>query len=227
MIDEYTFDAAAYVLGALSLEESKAFEEHLKDCAACTTEVREFSALPGLLAQLPADDPALTMSDEQLEPPPVLLSSLLHSVRRERRQRRWRAVAAAGLAAACVAGLGTAVALDLRGPAPPAGQTSVLAFRPVGNVPVKATATLEPKEWGTEVHITCTYTGGGWAGGNPRTYRLVPFDRNDKPYASISDWRVLPNKELRMTASTALTTDQIGRLEIRTSTDRPILQLFR
>jgi Putative zinc-finger len=223
MIDQYTFDAAAYVLGALSPEESRAFEEHMSDCAACTAEVREFSELPGLLAQLPPDDPALTITEEQLEPPPVL-PSLLLSVRRERRRRRWRAVTAAGLAAACVAGLGTAVALDLRSTAPV--QTSVpLAFRPVGDVPVEATATLQPKEWGTEVRIACTYTGGGWAGDKPRTYRLVPLDRNGKEHAPIGDWEVLPNKEVLMTGATALTMDQLGRLEIRSSEGRPILQL--
>ena len=221
MIDQYTFDAAAYVLGALSPEESRAFEGHLADCAACTAEVREFSELPGLLAQLPADDPALTLADEQVEPPPVLLPSLLLGVRRERRRRRWRVVAAAGLAAACVAGLGTVVALDAL---PHASTPAALAFQPVGDVPVVATATLQPKEWGTEVHIACTYTGG-WAGAKPRTYKLVPFDRNGQRYAPIGDWRVQPNEEVLMTGSTALPREQLGRLEIQTSANQPILEL--
>jgi len=91
MNDQYTFDAAPYVLGALSEQDRLTFEAHLADCPACAAEVLEFSDLPGLLAQLPADDPALTMTDEQLEPPATLLPALLFSVRRERRQRRWRA----------------------------------------------------------------------------------------------------------------------------------------
>jgi len=221
MIDQYTFDAAAYVLGALSPEESRAFEGHLADCAACTAEVREFSELPGLLAQLPPDDPALTMTDEQLEPPPALLPGLLFSVRRERRRRRWRTVVAAGLAAACVAGLGTVVALDVGGTPPP---PVALAFQPVGDVPVEATATLQPKQWGTEVHVACTYTGS-WAGAKPRTYKLVPFDRNGHPYSSIGDWRVLPNEEVLMTAATALPREQLGRLEIHNSAGDTILRL--
>ena len=226
MIDQYTFDAAPYVLGALSAEECQTFEAHLADCPACAAEVREFSDLPGLLAQLPADDPALTMTDEQLKPPAALLPSLLFSVRRERRQRRWRVAAATGLAAACLAGLGTVVVLQQQ-PTKPAPTTvaQALAFRRVVDVPVQATATLVPKAWGTEVRLTCTYTGQPWGGGGPRTYSLVPFDKAGTEYPPISDWVVLPNKEVQMTGSTALARERLGRLEIRNAVNKPIMEL--
>jgi hypothetical protein len=225
MIDQYTFDAAPYVLGALSEDEQRAFEEHMLDCVVCSSEVREFSELPALLAQLPPDDPALTMTDEQLEPPATLLPSLLFTVRRERRKRRWRVATAIGLAAACLAGLGTVVVLQrATGPAP-ASVAQALAFRPVGDVPVRATATLTPKAWGTEIHVTCTYTGQPWEGRTPRTYSLVPVDKAGKEHAPISDWAVRPDQEVQMTGSTALTRDQLGELEIRNAAGRTILEL--
>jgi hypothetical protein len=225
MNDQYTFDAAPYVLGALSEEERRAFEEHMQDCLACSTEVREFAELPGLLAQLPADDPALTMTDEQLEPPATLLPSLLFTVRRERRRRRWRIAAATGLAAACLAGLGTTVALQQTSRPAPAPAAQALPFRPVGDVPVQATATLTPRAWGTEIHVTCTYAGRPWEGDAPRTYWLVPVDKAGKEHTPISDWGVRPNQEVQMTGSTSLTRDQLGELEIRNAAGRTILEL--
>jgi len=228
MNDQHTFDAAPYVLGALSEEERQAFEVHMQGCPACAAEVADFAELPGLLAQIPADDPALTPTDEQLEPPETLLPTLLHSVRRERRRRRWRVAAATGLVAACLAGLGTAVVLDQRTIRP--GSVPVpaaLAFQPVGDAPapVRATATLSPRAWGTEVRVTCTYSGTPWSDGRPRTYKLVLFGKEGQQYPAVSDWTVLPDQEVQMTASTAVPRDQLGRLEIRTATDKPVLEL--
>jgi hypothetical protein len=225
MIDQYTFDAAPYVLGALSAEECRAFEEHVQDCVACTAEVREFSELPSLLAQLPADDPALTMTDEQLEPPATLLPSLLLNVRRERRRRRWRIAAATGLVAACLAGLGTAVVLDQRATAPvPAPVAQALSFRPVRDVPVQATATLVPKAWGTEIRLWCKYSGEGWAGGGARRYALVAYDKAGTKYP-IGDWLVLPNRDETLTTATALHRDQLSRLQIVNRADQAVLDL--
>jgi anti-sigma factor RsiW len=226
MNDQFTFDAASYVLGALSPAERAAFEEHMRDCAACRAEVRDFSDLPGLLSQLPADDPALTLPEEDLEPPAALLPSLLLSVRRERRQRRWRMAAAAGLAAACLAGLGSAVVVERHTGRPaPAPVAQALTFQPATGVPVRASATVEPEAWGTEVHLSCTYTGEAWAGGAPHTYALVAVDKSGKERETLGTWLVLPDKEVTMTGATALSRDQLSRLEIRTSDDRTVLSL--
>jgi hypothetical protein len=227
MNDQYTYDAAPYVLGALSDGDRVAFEAHLAECPACAAEVSEFSELPGLLAQLPPDDPALMLTDEQIEPPATLLPSLLFSVRRERRQRRWRVAVATGLAAACVAGLGTAVILEQRVTRPaPAPAAVALQFRPVRDIPVRASATLLPKPWGTEVRIACTYSGGGWAGDSkPHTYKLVAFDKAGDTHEAISSWSVLPGQEVHMTGSTAISRDRLGKLEIQTATNKTVLEL--
>jgi sugar phosphate isomerase/epimerase len=62
-----TFDAA-YVLGALSPQDSAAFEAHLGHCERCARSVRELTGLPGLLAH--AADRGVVLS---LEPEPGML----------------------------------------------------------------------------------------------------------------------------------------------------------
>jgi len=45
----WRFDAAAYVLGALSPGERQSFEEHLAGCVGCRDDLVTIAALPGLL----------------------------------------------------------------------------------------------------------------------------------------------------------------------------------
>jgi anti-sigma factor RsiW len=227
MKDQYTFDAAPYVLGALSPDERRAFEEHLKGCPYCTAEVRDLGELPGLLAQLPADDPALTLTDEQLEPPDTLLPALLRDVGAKRRQRRWRVTLAAGLAAACVAGLGAAVALQGGTTPPPAGSAApagqALRFRPVNDTSVQATATLVGKAWGTEIRLWCKYTGEAWSDG-PHDYTLVAYDRAGAPHP-MGSWKVYPDRDENLITATALTRAQLSQLQIVTAAKNAVLVL--
>src|SRR5687767_11466937 len=79
-------DLGAYVLGALSEQESEAFEAHLMDCADCQRELKSFADLPDLLDQLTAPD------DD-------VLTGLLDRVAAERRKRKrnWLVAAAAAV----------------------------------------------------------------------------------------------------------------------------------
>ena len=52
---EICHDDAAYVLGALSPVDRRAYEEHLRECSACQASVRSLAGLPGLLALTSAD----------------------------------------------------------------------------------------------------------------------------------------------------------------------------
>jgi anti-sigma-K factor RskA len=47
-------DVAGFLLGTLDAGETEAFAEHLPGCQACRSELAELSALPGLLADVPA-----------------------------------------------------------------------------------------------------------------------------------------------------------------------------
>jgi Putative zinc-finger len=227
MTDLFTFDAAPYVLGALSPEDRQAFEAHLAVCPACESQVREFAGLPGLLSRLPADEVAVALEGPPV-PPLTLLPALQFSVRRERRVRRWR-VAAAGLAAACLAVIGTAVVVDQTTGSPSVvspqtQQPQALAFRLVGNMPVTATANLVSKAWGTEIDMQCTYAGPDWEGDGEPKYTLVVRDRAGAQYR-VGDWKVLVGKEVRLTMSTGVARDQLKSLQVVNAANTPVLEL--
>ncbi|MFI2489569.1 anti-sigma factor family protein [Promicromonospora kroppenstedtii] len=62
--DEFAEWDAAYVLGALSPSDRRAYERHLAGCAACRSAVAELAGLPGLLGTIsPAHARALTEDD--------------------------------------------------------------------------------------------------------------------------------------------------------------------
>src|SRR5450631_3987305 len=95
--DEFALYDAAYVLGALSPADRRAFEEHLQSCPACASSVAELAGLPGLMSRVSIGQ--LTAEPEPV--PETLLPRLARAVRRERRQRRL-AVGVAAAAAACL-----------------------------------------------------------------------------------------------------------------------------
>jgi hypothetical protein len=231
MTDLFTFDAAPYVLGALSPEERQAFEAHLAGCPACEDAVREFAGLPGLLSRLPADEVAAAL-EVPPEPPPTLLPSLQFAVRRERRARRWRVVAT-GAAAACLAIIGTAVVVDQvagdngvsgTGTPPAVSVPQALAFQPLGDAPVVASASLTGKTWGTEIDMKCTYSGPGWEAGTEPEYTLVAYDKSGARH-QIGDWKVLVGKEVSLHMSTGIARDQIQSLQVVNPSNAPVLQL--
>jgi anti-sigma factor RsiW len=49
---QWRYEAAVYVLGALSTAERRWYELHLRGCPACRKEVVRLAGLPGLLARL-------------------------------------------------------------------------------------------------------------------------------------------------------------------------------
>jgi Putative zinc-finger len=234
MTDRFTFDAAPYVLGALSPEERMAFESHLATCPLCEVQVREFAGLPGLLSRLPADEVSAALS-VQPEPPPTLLPSLQFAVRRERRSRRSRAMAA-GLVAACLAIVGTGFAVHefLPGqtsgnPQPPAAQkqqplgTETIAFKSLTAAPVRAQADLTPVAWGTMISMRCTYGGSAWPDHESHDYRLRITDTSNKRY-TVADWNVLLGKEVQVPGSTGVAMSDIRSLEILSAEGTPLLR---
>ena len=97
--DEIHDLTAAYALDALAPDEERAFEEHLRDCAACRDEVAQ-------LLETAAD---LATAAPAAAPPPALRERVLEQVRAERGnvvplRPRWAIPAAAAAAvAACAA----------------------------------------------------------------------------------------------------------------------------
>lgn len=204
----------AYLLGALSPEERRAYEEHLAGCASCSAALAEVAGLPGLLGRLPAD--AL----EGTEPPPAdVLPALLARVQLERHRARRRI----RLAVAALATAAAVVAAALIGPAvlPPHHQPPQQAFSRVADVPVTASAALVDKAWGTEIDMRCTYSGKTGRGSVP--YQLTALDRDGHEHL-LATWLVVSGKPVELVASTSLKRSQLAALEVR-SPKGPLLLL--
>jgi hypothetical protein len=204
-----TFDAA-YVLGALSPEDRQRFEQHLRTCDRCAASVRDMAGLPGLLARV--DAPAVL--PDAGPPPPDLLPTVLRRVRRGRRIRlAVTSVSAAVAVSACVA-----LAVVASWPATPAPPS--IAMTALGQFPVRADARLDAFEWGTQVDMSCSYTGGR-SGGD---YILVAISRSGAE-TQLATWKAVPDNTARIVIGTALQRSDLAALEVRGGSGRALLRL--
>ncbi|MEQ0557710.1 zf-HC2 domain-containing protein [Amycolatopsis sp. NEAU-NG30] len=200
-----TFDAA-YVLGALAPEDRQRFEQHLRTCDRCAASVRELAGLPGLLARV--DAPAAV--PDAGPPPPDLLPAVLRRVRRGRRLR-W---ALTTVSAAAAVALGVVVAWPAPSPPPAVPLTALGAF------PVRADARLAAFDWGTQVDMSCSYTGGRSGG----EYVLVAISRSGTQ-TQLATWKAIPDNTARLSIGTALRQSDLAALEIRLGDGLPLLRL--
>lgn len=217
MTCRWAVDDGAYLLGALAPDDRRAYEAHLPGCAACSESLREVSGLPGLLSRLPAD--ALELPEP---PPATLLPALLATVETERAQGRRRGrLVAVGLLAAAAAVI-VAVLFIPRAQTP--RRPAAVALARVIDVPISASAVLVDKAWGTEIDLTCSYTGSMKYA--PGSYLLVATDRSGRDQ-QIATWRVVSGRPVALTAATALRGAELATLEVRSPTGRPVLRLRR
>ncbi len=222
---------AAYVLGALSSEDRRAFEAHLSGCPECAASVRDLAGLPGLLATVPR---AVAASDPVEAPPDTLLPQLVRQVRRETRRRRWTV----GLVAAAAAGLiGVGgLALQVQQDREPAA-SAPSGPQPTATAPERAMAAVAPSDvrasvalvgvaWGTRVELTCTYAEAGEYAQTPPdgSYVLVVRDRVGRT-EEVAHWRALPGRTVRVMGASAFSLDEIAAIELRSATGEPLLEL--
>jgi len=233
---EICHDDAAYVLGALSPVDRRAYEEHLRECSACQASVRSLAGLPGLLALTSAD--ALTGPAHAV--PRSVLPGVLRRVERARRRRRW---VVSGLAAAAAvlmlvvvwavarpepvpsaAGTGdapVATATATTGTlAPSAGPDDTVPLAQVMPGPMTATLELADRRWGTAITVICSYDQDM---GNSVPYDLAIVDV-DGHESSAGSWSGVPGVTARIPVATSLPRGQISAFEIRLADGRTILQ---
>lgn len=231
-------DDAAYVLGALSAADRRAYEEHLRECQTCQASVRRLAGMPGLLA-LAAPD---AIGDADPPVPPSLLPTLLRRARRaDRRRRRLVGGVVGGLAAATAVLLVVLVwAIARPGAAPTSSadagtSTSASAGSSAGPIaapdetvpldqvlpgPMTATLELDDKRWGTAITVVCSYEQS-MRGSVP--YDLAVVD-TDGQVTSAGSWSGVPGVTARVPVATAVTRDHISAFEIRLADGRTILR---
>lgn len=220
---------AAYVLGALSPSDRRAFETHLESCEHCWRALAEIAPTLGLMARVDRAR-AQSLLDEAREDAaaaPLQMSAsgrddlVARAVRETRRRRRtwWTA----GLAAAAVFIVAVVVAVSVA-VAPAVRGIRVAELASVADVPIAATVEFAPAAWGTRIQLECSYEGDGGAdapdGGRP--YALVVTDRAGQT-SEVSSWRAVPGATARLSAATALSMDDIAAIEIRSVTSDRVL----
>jgi hypothetical protein len=221
----FALDDGAYVLGALAPAERAEFERHLPGCSACRRSVASLAGLPGLLGRLDAATIAPAVAPPSMVP--RALKAVLAQRRAERRRRIWYAVASAvGAAAlAVVVGFGMRAAVlpeTVPGPAPGPVLT---AMRPASeHIPVSAEIGLVGVDGGTRIDMNCRYASGydgRW------TVRLIVYPIDGGPPEQVGSWTAASGEEVSLQATTHLTPEQIGRIELQRGDQTPLLDWVR
>jgi hypothetical protein len=221
-VDPFLEEDAAYVMGALSPEDRRSFEEHLVDCDRCARSVAELSGMTSSLDLVPLSR-VLQPGLDHDPPPAALLGSLMKAARAERRRRSLWLVASGAVAAAVVA---VGVVLGISGiTGQEQSATTSQAMTPVRPAAVTATLHVTPTDWGTRVALDCRWVGAasgeGW--GDKKAYRLVAVPSDGSESRVLAQWAVTPGEDARVVGSTDLPTDRIARIELRSVTDDAVL----
>jgi hypothetical protein len=222
--DPYARLDAAYLLGALDADERLAYEAHLAICRRCRAGLAEISEIPPLLAGL--DESAFAAPPEAAATPvpDTLLPRRPQTAGRERAGRRrlttGRLTTGLGLlAAACALALIVIVLPSSGGGPKPAPR----AMAALVATPVDATIALQPRSWGTEIHLTCWYPRGAAESPSER-YELVAHGTDGATY-DLGSWRLAPGRRVIFTSGTALSETQIKNLQISQPSGPAILAL--
>jgi hypothetical protein len=234
-VDPFRELDAAYVLGALSMDERREFEEHLRACDSCSSGVRELAGMPGLLATVP-------LAVAELGPvgpvPETLLPSLVRVVRRERGKQRWL-IGMAAAAAAVSVGLGGGLVLADRpgditathpstsattsSPSPTSAPTR--SMKALIRTPLAAEVSLNGVAWGTRLDLTCTYTiREQYPGGEGPAYLLVVHAKDGRT-EQVATWRAVPGRVMRLSGATQFSPSEIASVEVRSQGGTPLLAL--
>jgi hypothetical protein len=243
-------DDAAFVLGALSDEERRAYTEHLRECPACRRSVTEFAPLPALLSRVPIDvvrslddDPDTQDMDDDthVDLLPALLARVGMEERRQRRARRNWFAAGAGIAAAAAAAVTLAVLPG--GPFFSTGSSPGSAARPTPSVSTQQAAdrsatltALQPTgmkvdvaltsvAWGTRVRITCTYPDTGYGAGpvGPSDHALVVRTAGGAEQ-QVATWGSVPGRQVTVEGATAIPLTAIRTLEVRDASGAAVMR---
>ncbi|KHK99605.1 hypothetical protein LK09_01970 [Microbacterium mangrovi] len=219
---------AAYLLGALSAADRRAYEEHLASCPSCAAAVADLAGVPALLGAVPRDE-ALALLDEvdarsaETRTVPDLVPALAGRVRRIRLRRRWLTALVASAAAVVVA-VGAMFVPSLITPVAAPTVTASL-HQPAASstrLPLTADVTLTTKKWGTSIGMVCRWTASASGGYERWDYGLWIVTAGGKAQR-VATWTAGPGDVVRTTDSTSVPVADIVRIELRSSDGRTVL----
>ncbi|HKT56973.1 MAG TPA: zf-HC2 domain-containing protein [Microbacterium sp.] len=224
---------AAYLLGALSPADRRAYEEHVADCPICAAAVGDLAGVPALLGILPREQAMALLeggSDAAgavvTHPAPDLVPALLGRVRRIRRRRRWTTAVVAAVAAVAVVALTLFVPAALTEPNGTTVTASLQAANSASRSPLSADVTLTAQKWGTSIGMVCRWDeASGWApSGTTRRWDyglwIVTADGRSQ---RVATWSAGPGDVVRTTDSTDAPIGSIVRLELRSIDGKTVL----
>jgi hypothetical protein len=215
---------AAYILGALSPQDRREYEDFLAGNPTQAAALTELAGLPGILNALsPAEAvaldaiPAAAAGDQR---PMDMMPSLARAAkRRQRRSRRNIATMVAATAAAFLA-VGVIVTASVTGRLQPSTAPSLQAMAATGRGGITAELAVTEKAWGTRLDWKCAYTKD-WSR-NVSSYDLVVTTVDGKQ-TTVGTWRPAGDEAANLSAATVIPTSQIRSVDIRVAgTDVPL-----
>lgn len=220
--DPYREWDAAYVLGSLSAEDQRAFEQHLANCDHCTRAVTELAAVPGLLATVPAED-AVTSLDEPRSnetPPEDMFSRLVSAASAHQRRVHRRMLAAVAAVVVLAVGLVVPVVLNSDtgdGDAP----AEAIELAEADPTPLSASVRLIEQPWGTQLEGECHYEqsiagegGRRYSSGQAGTYAMYVVAMDGSTHR-VASWTASPGMTVSPHGTVELSPDEIARVDIR------------
>jgi hypothetical protein len=215
---------AAYILGALSLEDRRTYEGYLAANPARAAELTEFAGMPGILNALSRDE-AVALTELAGAPPsedrPDNIASLAHAAakRQQRSRRTWLATAVASAAALVITGGVVGAMVFPRSPAP-VQTVAMQAMQPTPRGGLTAELAVTEKKWGTELNWACQYTKD-WSR-NVDSYDIV-VTTHDGVQSAVGSWKPAGDEATGLSAATSIPTSQIRTVDIReTGSNEPL-----
>jgi hypothetical protein len=215
---------AAYVLGALSLEDRRTYENYLAANPARSAELTELAGMPGILNALSRDE-AVGLTDlagaQPSQDRPDNVSSLANAAakRQQRSRRTWLATAVAAAAALVITGGVVGATVFPRSPAP-VQTVAMQAMQPTPRGGLTAELAVTEKKWGTELNWACQYTKD-WSR-NVGSYDIV-VTTHDGVQSAVGSWKPAGDEATGLSAATSIPTSQIRTVDIRvTGSNEPL-----
>jgi len=215
---------AAYVLGALSLEDRRTYENYLAANPARSAELTELAGMPGILNALSRDE-AVALTDlagaQPSQDRPDNVSSLASAAakRKQRSRRTWLATAVAAAAALVITGGVVGATVFPRSPAP-VQTVAMQAMQPTPRGGLTAELAVTEKKWGTELNWACQYTKD-WSR-DVGSYDIV-VTTHDGVQSAVGSWKPAGDEATGLSAATSIPTSQIRTVDIRvTGSNEPL-----